>query len=364
MPSWNFVLTDSTYRPVGEILNASDRNVAIPLSKLATCSFAVRLDNPLADLLLAADGYVKAYRDGVLRFFGPVVSADETGAAEGTSVAVNASDPGWLLQKRLVGKSATGTRFITPIDRAAAVGSLLTTVNTEDSTGIVADASNASASSIIYQAGPYKFYYDVLTELAAGTAGFDWQILPQENFANGVVLSQTIATLYIRPVLGINRDEAIYEFGTGRHNVASYRRAVTRDTQADKVYHIASPGPDVPGYPVVFQDNAEAIGRYHLMEDIAQADLLDLSMRQALVDSHVEVRAFPRQTIEFTPHIDPIGTGRLPEYGVDFEVGDGVRLRIANDRQIRVDALCRVWGVTFSIDPNGIEHQATVLAEA
>lgn len=363
MADWRFVLADVNFVPVGEILNASERKVAIPLSKFDTLSFRVRLDNPLTDPLMTTAGFIKGYRNGVPRFFGPIVSAEEAGDNTGATAAINAVGAGWMFQKRIVGKSAQGTPFTSLTDRAVIAGTLLTTADSEGATGISIDAGNSAASAVTYLAGPYKTLYDTVTELAAGFDGFDWRVLPIDNYAAGAVTGSKIGLFYARPLIGTPQPEAVFEWGTGRRNIASYTRTVSRDTQANKVYHIASPGPDAPGYPVISAIDPTSISNYGLLEDLAQADLLDAGMRTQLVEEHIRVRSTPRQIIQFTPHIDPGNTGRLPNYGVDYDVGDTVRARIAFEGVTRVDAAVRVWGVTFDIDSNGVERTSTVLAE-
>jgi hypothetical protein len=365
MPAgWSFIMADKTYEPLGEVLNAYDRKVAIPLNKLDTCSFRVRLDNPLSADLMSAARYIKAYRDDVLTFFGPIVTAEETGDASGASVVINCVGGGWILQKRFVGKTTTGTSFVTT-DRASIMGTLIDTLNAEAETGIGLAVGNAASSTVTYTTGPYKQAYEALTDLSAGVLGFDWRVLPNENwdFTTSSVSSAKIGAFYARPVIGSVAPEAIFEWGGGRSNVSGYTRTVSRDGQADRVFHIAAPGPDVPGYPVISSQDLTAQAEFGLVEDIAQGDLLDAGMRQQLTDQHIAVRANPRHIIQFTPHIDPQRSGRLPNYGQHYTVGDQVRVRVMYQDDPRVDSLVRVWGVSFEIQNDGTEKSALVLAQ-
>jgi hypothetical protein len=361
--AWNFILTDNNGTPLGEILNASDRKVALPLNKLDTLSFRVRLDNPLADWLVTNYCHVKGYRNNVLRYFGPVISAEEAGDASGGSVAVNSVGAGWILAKRLAGKSATGV-VINSQDRAQIINSLITTTNTENATGISIDASNGSASSVGYTAGPYRPILDIITELAASYDGFDWRILPHENWVNGAISDSNFGQFYARPSIGIQQPDAVFEWGSnGRGNIASYTRMVSRDSQANKVYHFTTNGPDAPGFPTISAIDADSIRDWRLLEDLAQADLIDTTLRQRLVDEHVKLRKYPRQIITFEPHIDPGNTGRLPNFGTDYDVGDRVRARAQYEKSVRFDGMFRVWGVTFDIDALGVERASLTLAD-
>jgi hypothetical protein len=359
---WQFVLTDAQLRPVGELLNVKDRQVSLSLNKVDNLSFKLRLDNPLAEPLLSDLGYIKAYRGKKLVYFGPIVSAEEAGDTSGASVAVTSAGAAWFLQKRLTGTSATGRIFTTVTDRAEIARTLIAEANAGSDTGIATTGIAQSGSLITYTAGPFRTLYDVLTELATGVDAFDWRVLPVENFVDGAVTSGKIGVFVAEPVIGDYQDEAVFEWGAGRNNMKSYSRIMDRSTQANQVFHIASAGPDAPGYPTVLANDLTSVGNYRLLEDIAQADLSSLTLRQQLVNEHVRVRKNPRQIIKFEPHIDPQDTGYLPEFGREYDVGDFVRVRISSAGVVRVDAWLRIWGVTFSIDDNGIERASAILA--
>ena len=368
---WRFVLTDAQHRPVGEILNAGDRQVALPLNKLDTLSFKVRGDNYLADELLSCEGFIKGYRNGLIVYHGPIISAEETGDANGVSIAVNSAGAGWILTKRLAGKSSTGTVFSTPTDRAQIVKQLIQTADTEGAafdpngvTGIdVTTQPIVAASAVTYIAGPFRPISEIVTELATTMDGFDWRILPVDNFFNGGVTSPYIGQFFAQPLLGTDEPNVVFEYGAGRNNIASYTRTINRDTQANRVFHFTSNGPDAFGYPTVSAIDASTITDWGLLEDLAQADLLDLGLRQSLVQQHVNVRKFPRQIIQFDPHIDPRSIGRVPQYGSDYTVGDSVRARAVYAGNLRFDAMMRVWGVQFTIDNNGVEKTTLTLAD-
>lgn len=369
MASWAFVLTDRNFVPQGEILNANDRKVALPLSKLATASFKVRMDNPLADQLMTTQGYLKAYRKTAaapwaLKYMGPLISSEMSGERDKGSISVNSVGAAWVLGKRFAGKSATGTVFSTLTDRAQISKALIDTANAESETHLDTTLNALSAASAVtYTAGPYKPVSECIQELATAYDGFDWFFDPIDNFAAGSVTGTKIASLRAAPVIGSTRSEAVFEWGTGRNNITTFKWQVGRDTQANKVYHNTSNGPDAAGFPTVSALDTASISNWGLLEELANADLLDASMRQNLVNEHVNVRKNPRQVIEFTPHIDPYDAGRLPLYGVDYGVGDTVRARVALGGPSKFDAAVRVYGVTFDINDLGIEQQALSLVQ-
>lgn len=356
---WRFVLTDKSFIPLGEILNAYSRHVVLPLNKLATASMRVRLDNPLADELLGCKGWIKGYRQGQLEYFGPVISAEETADEQGAGVAINSVDAGWVFQKRLVGKSTTGTAF-TSTDRAQIVKSLIQTADAEDNTHISTTALAISAgSAVTYTAGPYVTLMETLTTLSTGVDSFDWRIQPIDNFINGTVTDQKVGAFQAAPVIGQQMPNAVFEYGYGRANIQSYSRQTTRDTSANKVYHMTNAGPS----SVMSAIDSSSISDLGLLEALVQADLLDATMRAQLLNEHLRVRKQPRSTVTWVPQIDPRGT-RTPQFGHDYDLGDRVRGRAVYAGRVRFDGWFRVWGADFNIEDNGLERVGLMLEES
>jgi hypothetical protein len=364
--NWRFVLTNQQFVPVGEILNADERQVSILLNKLDTASFKMRLDNPLVDLIAAnASGYIKGYRNGVLRFYGPIISGEEVGDSTTASFVVNSASPGWIFTKRYIGKSSTGNATYATVatDRGQIVGGFLDALNLEDDTHIQRGEIMTSASAITYIGGPYAFMSACIAELSNSFDGFDWRIDPIDNFSGGVVTGSKIGALTTDDVIGIDQPDAVFEWGCGRYNMASYQRSVNRETQANSVFHNASAGPDAPGYPTINHKDLDSIAEWGLMEDVAVGDLTLPDLRTGLAMEHVAIRRQPRKIINFVPHVDD-GTGRVPSYGDDYVVGDRVRGRGEYNGVVRFDGVFRVYGVQFTIDKNGVERVSLTLEDS
>jgi hypothetical protein len=393
MPQWRWVLTDNNLSPVGEMLNVYDRKLAIPLNRLSTASYRLRLDHPFAEALQYSGGYIKIYRDDELLFYGPNVSVQETVSKDSQTVAVNAVDGGWVMQKRLIGKSKTGYTYTAADNRGTSAGKTIGLMNTDGESRLAAwpnftfltpgkyvnfgaftsggglvgsriytTPALASGLTGVYTA-QFKTAMEVVRDLSVGQDGFDWSIVPFDNHATGVAswLKDKIGEFRAWPLRGQDRENAVFEWGTGRNNIESYTRSVNRETHANKIYHIAAPGPDAPGYPVVSAIDPTSISSWGLLEDLASADLLEPTLRQRLVDEHKRVRAQPRQTVEITPHV--YRQGIMPNFNKDFEVGDNVRTRIKYGNRVMLDALVRVWGVTFDVDTSGSERMSLMLSE-
>lgn len=356
--AWRTIVTDLAHVPIGELLNASDRRILKPLSRLDTASVTIRTDNPLADTLLSTECYLKIIRDGVTEFHGPVVQADETVDKSDGKATISAIGGGWELTKRLAGKSTTGTVFSSATDRAQIMKALIDTTNTESETGVdTGFYVLTSGSAISYVAGPYRKIMDILTELGQSTDGYDWRIVPIDNFSGGAVTSQKIGRLMIAPVIGTQKPEAIFEHGIGRNNVASYRSSTTRETQATKVFHTIADGTGISGVA-----DAPTLAKWGLLEDLAQIDITDTPQRQNFLNEVVGVRKDPRRIVEFTPHISN-GPMTVPTYGRDFDIGDQVVARSVRSGRVRFNAWFRVWAVELTMSENDEERQGLTLVE-
>jgi hypothetical protein len=363
MARWRFIYADQNHLPVGELLNLYDREVNIPVSKLDTFTARARLDNPLADALMTSEGYIKGYRDNQLLYHGILVTAEESADKEKASVVINSASTGWNLQKRLANKY-TGDRSFAllqpPVatDRSLRALDLIQDANAEAPTGVSnsGDLVEPTGSQIDYPAPPYKPVLDCVRELSSGIDGFDWRFMPVEPDASGDSVAFAASA-----ALGVFREEAIFEYGFGRNNLQSYRRVLARDGQATRIHNYGPNGPTDPQHLPIVRTDPAALARWGLLEDVALADITEDSLRAQLVSAHLTLRNSPREVVTFEPHIDPAGTGRMPQYGEEYEVGDFVLARAVVDRSIRFNGWFRVWAANFKIDSNEVERVALTM---
>lgn len=359
-PLYKLVLTDRSFVPQGEIRNFGRFTFNRALSKLATCSFAVRLDNMHADRLAAADGLVKVYRAGVLLFVGPIITAEETADRNTQTIAVTCADIGWILGKRVTKDiGGSGVSYTSLADRAQIAKSLIDAANNEATTGITTATYTLSAgSSITYKAGPYAPVLNCVQELGGALDGFDWLIRPVENWANGALASSNVGAFQAQPVIGTTQSNAVFEYGVStRSNVLSYTRVRTRDTQANRVHHVAANG------SVVTHSNTTAITVWGLLEDALSVDLTSEDLRAKLVQEHGNVRGYPRDLIRMTPHIDPGVTGRLPKPFVDYDVGDTISFNAVANKSVRFSGQVRVYGITINVEQETGFERVTLALE-
>lgn len=376
---WQFVLTDLFGNSYGEVTRASERKVTLPHLRVPTASFTIPIWHELAPTLLDSDTLLKAYRiDPVtaqrdLAFHGPVLTAEENGDSGVQTLACTAAGPMWRLSKRIIpgSKLQSGVQYGAEgalLDLGTIARTVLSEVNGAHYSGINLGTQENSISGWV---GPWwlKNAAEAIAELAGGLNSFEHRIRPTEATAHGNPQGwPTIGLFDVAPLLGQTRPDAIFEYGTPRANVASYRRANSRDTLLTRAILSVQGWPDgvdreappegspegtlgAEKYHLVERENASAIALRGLFEEVvSDAGVLDDGLRGTIGDYHVDIRKQPKQNIVFTP-----AANARPAPFVDYNVGDFVRARCIVAGTTRFDAQFRIWGITFDLDQNGNE---------
>lgn len=352
---WHFIVTDLDGVQVGEIA-ARQRKVRHAFNARAkTASCSLRLDDPLVDFILDGRALLKAYEGDTLRFVGPLATYEETSDGTGGSVALTFADPWTILIARLLGKTTTGYADGSAgslKDKTLLVTNLLAAANAEGYTGIeIGDTVDTGSTSFV-AFPPYKIAADAIAEVVNALDGPDIEVVPHEPTDVGGGDIQ-IATLDVKSAIGGSRPNAAWEYGTGKRNVASYSRRGDLTLLLNRGFALP-PSSDAAGV-VVTDDDATSIADYGLREGLVSTDVDVAQLRQALVDEHVRIRKNPRVIVTFQPvKVDSTTLGRVPEYGVDFALGDTVPFRAVSEAGVvRVNAFLRVYAVDWTIDDNG-----------
>jgi hypothetical protein len=367
VPKWKFVLTDLQGNSIGEVQNASNRQVVLPLNRVPTASFQIPIQNALSTYFLdpTFDGNLKAYRNNVLQFHGPVVSSAEAfDSSSGQIVAVNAAGALWRLGYRLLGTTSAGWSLGnagTTYDLGYIAQQMLVTANGSAWTGITGGTNRTTSNGA---AGVF-YFQDVLTciaQLAIGFNSFDFEVAPTEptNVSQPfpqIGVFNTGGSGVITGIIGQQRPNAIYEYGTTSANVTTYSRQIDRSNFCTKAYIQNPAASNYSGILTSVDAAAETLrGRYEALVDDGGVswDVL----RQALADYAVAIRKNARQVVQFTPRQND-----SPSPLDDYIVGDQVRCRISIEGINILDAFLRVWGITFDIDNEGNEQPTLELVD-
>lgn len=359
---WVYVLEDLAGNPRSELPGAYGKTCAPqPLASMGTAGVTVPLDHEDADFLLAGDALLRVYETDVpgrttplTHFHGRLITAEEVAGSDNpkAGVACTFADGLWTLLRRLCGKSRAGYSAGTAlalVDRGAIIADLVNTTNLESPSGIRPGQVLTSAPTFV-SGWYYAKIAEKIAELSATLDGPDYMVRPID-FTSGYYCELDVAA-----VIGAVRLDSAFEFGDGLLNVKSYKRGVSLDGTANRVFHLPPGFPDNLTQEVKQADNAGSQATRGLLEDIVSADLSVDELRVKLVAHHIAVRSNPRQTITFEPVTD-VGA-RVPRYGVDFANGDVVPFRATFWKRSgpvkRIDALFRIYQTAFAVDDNGV----------
>lgn len=353
------VLTDLQGVVKGEVTGASQLKISLRLKGIPSVSLEVPLWHSRAADMLAGDCLLKVYRRDAstnrLIFNGPILSAEENGDPLKQSVAVTAVGPFWRLTKRIIGTTKAGIQFGTeavPRDLARIARDVIVAVNGAGYTGIQPNADVDDAGIANGSTGQLwlKNAAELIGELAAALNSFDWRVDPTEPTSVGQAWPQ-IGTFFTAPLIGAQKPNVIFEYGTPRANVGSYNRAVSRDEILNQALVSVQGWPDATARDIVTRnDSTSQTARGLFQEVVPDAGIFDDTMRQKIGDEHLLYRAKPKTIIKFTPSVNA-----LPQPFVHYDVGDWVRARADVRGSTRFDAFFRVWGLTLSVDDGGNE---------
>lgn len=353
--AWRFIACELDGTRIGELVNAYDRKVRHAFNgRLKTASFRLRLDNPLTDFVLAGEVLLKAYLYDELKFTGTLQTFEETAKGDGGSVAFTFADAWARLALRLLGKTATGYAdgtALSTVDKTTLVENLLAAANTAGYTGIELGTTAATGATSYVALQPYAKASDAISGIVNTLDGPDVEVLPIEPATVSGGLQ--IAELTIKPSIGEFQPAAVFEYGTGRRNVASYSRKGDLTLLLNRAYNLPGSADDTG--TTVTADDSSSIATFGLAEGLVSADVGVTAFRQELVDEHVRIRRNPRVLITFEPtRNDPERPGRVPQYGVDFGLGDTLPFRAVSEAgAVRVNAALRVYAVDWNITDEG-----------
>ena len=355
---WQLVLTDLSGVRLGDLSDAHDRRLNFGLSTLNSGSFTVSTDHPLANTLLDANSLVLVYSKvgsatSVLRMVAHLVTVEEVANSSGSTIAVTFAEAGYYrLQHRLLGRSVTGYTGGTaaaPVNRATLAANVIGLLNLGGPTGVNTGTMTSSGTAAV---GPwrYKQGMEALTDLAFASDGYDFVFDPVDPATGNVALFRCADTI------GSNRPDAVFEYGTGRHNVSSYKRQVSRDNLLNTAYVMPSGFPDNTADTISSVIDAASVTTYGPWHGVISTDLTTTVARDALAAEHVALRKAPRQRIEFVPD------SSAPVFGTDYTIGDTVTARAEHPaNSIRFNAAFRVYGVSVAVSDEGLEQLTLTL---
>lgn len=362
MSTWTWeILVEPDLVAVGELLNPMGRTLSTALSRPATATCKIRLDDPLLPTIRAqAEMALLRITDewGVPRYIGPIISSEINADASGVHVQLTSSDASWRFSKRVIGAHGPvvyGT-LAAPAARTECVWNGVM-YDMGAPIGLDVSSSNVGVGTVFVSYENAKAS-DIINELANALDGFEWQVTYGSTLYGtspyyptaGAPMNRLIGTLTMQAVIGGDAPRARWDFGGETNNVSSYRDLLTSDGMANRIV--------VGGYD---RDYPQQITERGLYMDVPPLSA-EQGIRNAilLANEHVRIRRFPRQQITFTPSVDltdrpsprigPVNWRTIDPPGARYDcgLGDTVHFRAYHDRVLLTDAVMRLYGVTFT----------------
>jgi hypothetical protein len=429
---YRFVITDMMGGVVGEVQEASQKTITQVLDNIATGAFTVKTSNPIAEYILNHPCLCKCYRQPVNRNYayrlmltGDVTTDEEDTDDQSGALTFTVADPLNRLLLRLIGKgldsSNHGTGFTAGgidalEDIADVIGAMLLDVNSDSDLkhcGVTLGIRGPNTPHTYMEA---VYFTPFATQLALYTDtldGVDFQLeaqepyslaeypptpgsnpyltggppsdLPPQRIVTGTSVADTIiAKLNVFFPMGNflqhegppgvyskNRPYPVFEFGMGKHNVASYQRIRDRSQLTNRWWNLPDGFPDsnssedplVKSLSTVKNADgltaAESIDKYGGWEQIDSGDLGTgvTDLRQKLVNAESATTSTPRQQITFVPVINAD-----TDWTIDYFLGDIATIRAyvaeANNGQgsMRFNGTLRLYGISGQMDDNEQEQ--------
>lgn len=336
---WKFIVADENGVNIGEP-RATGRSLTVGVSAVESASFQIAATDPLWTLIAAGDCTLKVFdTGGNLCFYGDIVTDEEVGSGQGSTVQVSAASVPWRLGKRFTGRDTSGVGSVyTSTDSGTIITTILAGINADQATGItIGTVDSFTPRTVTYL---WKRVLDALNELGAITGSYEWQIGYTDGHPPACVLN-------LRAQLGTDRASTVFlEYGAGtKGNCSGYTRTRTIDQAATRVWALGQASTLVASAADI---GSETFRRY---EDVlSYGDIVDAGILDALATVNVAVRKTARTIVNLTPF-----PATAPKYGVDWHVGDIVSARVMVNGQVRVQGAARIWGADIQISDIGNE---------
>lgn len=218
---------------------------------------------------------------------------------------------------------------------------------------------------------PFQKIADIIDQLSAVEAGFDWDIDPvtrklnifYRQFASGI------------SVFGKGRDkrqDVVFGYNWGPCNCKDVKKSVDPSWLLNNPFiqgKFSGSFGAVNPTPTPGDAQSLSIAKYGLYEDAIQlSDVADNTILEAYAEEEIALRSVPRVIYQFTPltvsaedmESLPDDTPNVPRAFIDYEVGDIITFGCM-DGTIQVANLAqRIYGMNVTIDDNGNELSATL----
>lgn len=332
---WKFYLANSSdMSHIGE-LNARDRTLSWALNRPGDCSFTISLDDPIAQQVDLVSTCIVAYRDGDIKWSGPVWSIDESAANNSMTV----SAVGWLqlLEKRL--NSPINEKFLRfdVMDASTIAAHLVALTNIANPLPFsIGGTENTFTTKRSYQ--KYTAISGAIQELSDIENGYDFWLDPA-----------TRQLIFYKKLEEDLSGSIAFGYNAGfLNNLAEVSRQRSADKLVNGIYAVTSTSGTTPPE----QLDQTSIDQYGLMEEQASlSEANDAKIALAYAAGEFVYRSSPLPIYSITPRPSANGPRVLKDYHIGsimkFSANKGA-IQVANQK-------FKVFSISLSIDNAGNE---------
>lgn len=392
---WKWYIAQPTFGPSGfagfkrlaPLFSARNRTINLALNGIESASFTVNTLDAAAKFINPVTSCVVCYRNGKLKWSGPIWTINETVGDAQEDVTVNAV--GWfqLLMSRLlktgdnltnamVGPTSTSTaiaHYYHLQDPVAIAGDLVNRTNYEYATGIALGAIPANPNNIQWTmtVNQLQNIGQMIQQLSNIESGFDFRVDPATmllNFYYSAVKTGT--TIYGR---GQDRPNAVFRYGS---NLTTLTRTIDPSKLTTQMTVIGQYG------QAQFPDALASTGRgaalyppiqtYGLWEALASlSNVVSSTITAAYAAEEVIFLNAPETIYTFAPvqyHRALENGASVPQPLEDYDIGDIVRLGSNYGRMVVPSPESgltgylpvRVYSMQIGIDNEGNERVSNI----
>lgn len=390
-PNWTWYLAKpvfnkstgafESFNRLGVLDTASNRSIVLGLNAPESAAFTINTHDLLAPAIIPVETCIVCYRNGELKWSGPVWTINETVADQQESV--NVTCVGWfqLLLERLLRTGAVGhgieegspTHGVGPTETTSALEQayssmepqaiaqdLLERANYEYPTGITVGIIEPNPAKVKWNVKYQQFQNigQAIQQLSNTEGGFDFRVDPATLKLN----------IYYKPVKagttvfgrGQDRTNTVFGYGWGPKNLASLQRTIDGSALANQVTAVSSIG------GVAGSHSTPSIARYGLFQ---KQTSLPTVTGEIILEAYTAIEVLTLENPLPIYGFEPLplrADGNVPEVMGEYDIGDFVylganygRMVVFNSAKTGPQAV-RVFGLTLSIDDNGNEKVASV----
>lgn len=369
--NWDFFLIDTATRQKIEVLNAArDRRVELVHNRPGSLGFSIPLDDPKAAFIEKQKTAIRAVRNGIEIWSGPVYTRQLDAASNRMTVGCL----GWMedLYRRLIrvgqemefDEVAVNTIIYALLNAANKQRTGIPAQNGDGTNGDLGTAIRptrvSEGTATLTDTDNFPSWPEFSIEYASGVKIGD-AIQQLSDIENGVDLEVDASTgalnLYY-PRKGVDRPHVIFGFGKPPHNLRNMTR--NEDT-ADSVQRFSASGTTATR----FAEDLDAMDDLGIMfeEEESLSDVTDSDVLLAYAGAEVAIRSrgLITDSIDLFPRTPQQEKGEnVPQLFVDYNIGDTVRVS-CNQGLFQINKQkMRVYGATVSIDNEGNERIESV----